>query len=191
MSTSIKSKNKTRKGKVPTSLEQLPHISFSVDKIAHYIQSCAQQNPQTKSDDLFLQQITTNVKLDAKNFGIQAFLIFPYAPFFHHVYINKLKKFFTKNVHNFENVPIFSFKFLFKKIKQYSSIHIPKWIIDEIKNFAHLDIIAEKETIPFRQRFKNKINLHFFDKRNNKNYQNIEADFLENTIGEIYDNCNQ
>jgi len=53
------------------------------------------------------------------------------------------------------------------------------------------DINSYKTVLEIKKRFKNKINLHFFDKRNNKNYQNIEADFLENTIGEIYDNYNQ
>jgi adenylate kinase family enzyme len=57
--------------------------------------------------------------------------------------------------------------------------------------FLRSDVNSYRTVLEIKEKFKERVNLHFFDKRKNKNYQNIEADFLKNSIGEIYDNYNE
>ncbi|MDQ7047861.1 MAG: zeta toxin family protein [Sulfurovum sp.] len=57
--------------------------------------------------------------------------------------------------------------------------------------FLRSDVNSYKTVLEIKERFKERVNLHFFDKRENKNYQNIEFDFLKNSIGEMYDNYNE
>ncbi len=57
--------------------------------------------------------------------------------------------------------------------------------------FLRSDVNSYQTVLEIKKRFKGVVNLHFFDKRTNKSYQDIEAGFLKNIIGEIYDNTNE
>jgi len=53
--------------------------------------------------------------------------------------------------------------------------------------FVNSNINSYKTVIELKNIFKNDIILHYIDKKNNLNYENINSDFLKNQIGEDFE----